>query len=66
MKLNYGDKVIMTEKPGQLTFICFLDNDHDIINRAWREKKKPEGKEERLKSSCGGNYSGRYSIGSNP
>lgn len=49
LKLNYGDKVIITEKPGQLTFVCFLDNYHDIINQAWSEKKKPEGKEERLK-----------------
>lgn len=49
MKLNYGDRVIITEKPGQLTLVCFLGNYHDIINQAWSEKKKPKGKEERLK-----------------
>lgn len=32
LKLNYGD--IITEKLGQLTFVCFLDNYH-INNQAW-------------------------------
>lgn len=49
LKLKYGNKVIITEKPGQLTFICFIDNHHDLLNQAWGEKNKSNGKEERFK-----------------
>lgn len=41
LKLKYGDKIIITEKSGTSTFICFLDNHYDILNRAsWGKKYK--------------------------
>lgn len=39
LKLKYGDKLIITEKSGASTFICLIDNHHDILNQAWYEKK---------------------------
>lgn len=39
LKLKYGDKLIITEKSGASTFICLVDNYHDILNQAWYEKK---------------------------
>ena len=49
LKLKYGDKIIITEKSGALTFICLIDNHHDILNQAWYEKKKINNEEERLR-----------------
>lgn len=40
LKLKYGDKIIITEKKGSLTIICFIDNQYDILNKAWYENKK--------------------------
>jgi len=40
LKLRYGDKIIITEKSGTSTFVCLIDNHHDILNQAWYEKKK--------------------------
>lgn len=40
LKMKYGEKIIITEKSGTSTFICFLDNHHNILNKAWYEKKK--------------------------
>ncbi|KAL4718412.1 hypothetical protein ACJJTC_016033 [Scirpophaga incertulas] len=37
LKLKYGDKIIITEKKGSLTIICFIDNQYDILNKAWYE-----------------------------
>ncbi|CAF4938591.1 unnamed protein product [Pieris macdunnoughi] len=39
LKLKYGDKIIITEKKGSLTIICFIDNQYDILNKAWYENK---------------------------
>ncbi|CAH1100085.1 unnamed protein product [Psylliodes chrysocephalus] len=39
LKLRYGNKIIITEKSGTSTFICLVDNHHDILNQAWYEKK---------------------------
>lgn len=39
LKLRYGNKIIITEKSGTSTFICFVDNQHDIFNQSWYEKK---------------------------
>lgn len=51
LKLRYGDKIIITEKSGSSTFICLVNNHHDILNKAWyeKEKKKTNKKEERLR-----------------
>lgn len=40
LKLKYGEKLIITEKSGALTFICLVDNHHYILNKAWKQKKK--------------------------
>ncbi|CAH0556725.1 unnamed protein product [Brassicogethes aeneus] len=49
LKLKYGDKLIITEKSGASTFICLVDNHHDVLNEAWYEKKKMNKKEERFR-----------------
>lgn len=49
LKLKYGNKLIITEKSGASTFICLVDNHHDILNQAWYEKKKVNKKEERFR-----------------
>ncbi|CAG9828465.1 unnamed protein product [Diabrotica balteata] len=33
LKLKYGSRIIITEKPGKLTFICFIDNYQDILSQ---------------------------------
>ncbi|CAH1108371.1 unnamed protein product [Psylliodes chrysocephalus] len=48
LKLRYGYKIIIYKKSGTSTFICLVDNHHDILNQAWYEKKKLN-KKERLK-----------------
>lgn len=40
LKLKYGEKLIITEKSGALTFICLVDNHNYILNQAWKQKKK--------------------------
>ena len=49
LKVKYGSRIIITEKPGKLTFICFVDNYQDILSQAWSDKKNLNEKEERLK-----------------
>lgn len=49
LKLKYGNKIILTEKPGKVTFICFIDNQHHILNKAWYENKKSNEKEEKFR-----------------
>lgn len=39
LKVKYGNRTIITEKPGKLTFICFTDNYQDISSEAWYDKK---------------------------
>lgn len=34
LKLKYGSRIIITEKPGKLTFICFVDNYQDVLSQA--------------------------------
>lgn len=38
LKLKYGNKIIVIEKQGSLAFTCFIDNQHDIVNKAWYQK----------------------------
>ena len=33
LKVKYGSRIIITEKPGKLTFICFVDNYQDILSQ---------------------------------
>lgn len=47
LKLKYGNKVIFTEKP--VTYICFIDNQHDILNKAWYESRKSNEKKEKFR-----------------
>ena len=47
LKLKFCYKIIITEKPGKLTFI-FFDNHSDILNQAWYEKKS-QNKEEQFR-----------------
>ncbi|CAG4987924.1 unnamed protein product [Colias eurytheme] len=47
LKLKYGSRIIITEKPGKLTFICFVDNYQDILSEAWSNNKKLDEKENR-------------------
>ena len=49
LKLKFGNKIIITEKPGKLTFICFFDNHSNILNQAWYEKKSQNKEEERFR-----------------
>lgn len=49
MKVKYGNKIIISEKSGTSTFICFVDNHHEILNQGWYEKRKFNEKEERLR-----------------
>jgi hypothetical protein len=49
LTLKYCNKIIITEKPGRLTFNCFIDNQHDIQSTAWYENKKENEKEERFR-----------------
>ena len=49
LKLKYGDKLIITEKLGSSTFICLKDSQHDILNKAWYEKKNANKKEKRFR-----------------
>lgn len=39
LKVKYGEKLIITEKSGSLTFICLTDNHHDILNLKANPKK---------------------------
>lgn len=50
LKLKYGDKIIITEKPGALTFVCLINSHHEILNQSWSENKKINKQEERLKT----------------
>lgn len=38
LKVKYSNKIIITEKPEKLTFICFVDNYQDILSQAWYDK----------------------------
>lgn len=49
LKLKYGSRIIITENPGKLTFICFVDNYQDILSQAWSAKKDLDEKEKRVK-----------------
>ena len=49
LMLRYGDNVIITEKAGSSSFVCFIDSHHDILNKAWYEKRKADEKEERFR-----------------
>ncbi|KAG8180207.1 hypothetical protein JTE90_027919 [Oedothorax gibbosus] len=49
LKLKYGNKIIITEKPGRLTFILFIDNKLDILSTVWYENKKENEGEERFR-----------------
>lgn len=49
LKVKYGNKIIISEKSGTSTFICFVDNHHEILNQGWYEKRKFNEKEERLR-----------------
>ena len=42
LKVKYGNRIIITEKPEKLTFICFVDNYQGILSQAWSDKKKLE------------------------
>ena len=33
LKVKYGSKIIITEKPKKLTFICFVDNYQDNVQK---------------------------------
>ena len=33
LKAKYGSRIIVTEKPGKLTFICFVDNYQDNVQK---------------------------------
>ena len=33
LKVKYGSRIIITEKPGKLTFICFVDNYQDNVQK---------------------------------
>lgn len=44
----YGKKIVITTKNRSLTIICFTDVQHDLLNKAWYEKKSNE-KEEHLR-----------------
>lgn len=48
LKLRCGDKIIITEKSGTSTFICLVDNHHDIFIKLGTKKKMIK-KEERLR-----------------
>lgn len=50
LKLKYGSRIIITEKPGKLTFICFVDNYQDILSQAWSDNKNLNEKEKRWKT----------------
>lgn len=52
LKLKYGNRIIITEKLGSSTFICFIDNQHDVLSKAWYENKKQNEKEERYISNA--------------
>lgn len=49
LKSKYGNRIIITEKLGSSAFICFIDNQHDVLSKAWYEKKKENEMEERLR-----------------
>jgi hypothetical protein len=56
LKLKLGNKIIIAEKPGKLTFICFLDNHSNILNQAYAYQKESQSKEKErfriLKTVC--------------
>ena len=33
LKVKYGSRIIITEKPGKLTFICFVDNYQNNVQK---------------------------------
>lgn len=33
LKVKYGSKIIITEKPKKLTFVCFVDNYQDNVQK---------------------------------
>ncbi|PZC75227.1 hypothetical protein B5X24_HaOG206534 [Helicoverpa armigera] len=50
LKLKYGSRIIITEKPGTLTFICFIDNYQDTLSQVWSNKKHLNEKDKRFKT----------------
>lgn len=48
LKLKYGSRIIITEKPGKVTFICFVDNYQDILSQVWSDKKNLDEKDKRM------------------
>jgi len=49
LKLKYDNRIIITEKQGKLTIICFIDKQHDVLNKVWYESKKQNIGEERFR-----------------
>lgn len=49
IKLKYGSRIIITEKQGSLTIICFIDTQHDVLNKFWQDSKKQNVNEERFR-----------------
>ena len=49
LKVKYGSRIIIREKPGKLTFICFIDNYQHILSQSWSDNKNLNETEERLK-----------------
>ena len=52
LKLQYGNRIIITEKPGKLTFICFIDNHQEILNQAWSDKRDLNDKDNAHQVEC--------------
>lgn len=49
LKLKYDNRIIITEKQGSLTIICFIDKQHDVLNKVWYDSKKQNIGEERYR-----------------
>lgn len=49
LNLKYYNRIIITEKQGSLTIICFIDKQHDVLNKAWYDSKKQNIGEERFR-----------------
>ncbi|CAI6376577.1 unnamed protein product [Macrosiphum euphorbiae] len=49
LKLKYGSRIIITEKQGSLTIICFIDTQHDVLNKFWQDSKQQNLNEERFR-----------------
>ncbi|KAE9525653.1 hypothetical protein AGLY_014180, partial [Aphis glycines] len=49
LKLKYDNRIIITEKQGSLTIICFIDKQYDVLNKVWYDSKKQNIGEERFR-----------------